>query len=443
MTRRSPIDRRWLIPVLFLGLWSFPGSGPGVAQPRAETARDVSIAVPPPVRTAEGFDVASSVGLFVGIRHFDDQELSEVPFAVDDAVDLAHLFALELELIPPGKVVLSLSGEPQKERSRARLQALRDAGAVQVPANQSEIFKQLDQQSKAAGRRGLFVAAFATHGFHEESGDFLVASHSRRRFIRSTGVDVFVQAKGYRTDAEKEGFSITWNGSQWVKKEGASWRDSVGSDHPVVHVSWNDAEGAEDRILHGLMPGVLEHVDREAQFPEHRRHVGGIVAGIAKLPTRILGVADHQGPAALGIGRERHHLDAAVLLGHGGRQSPAEERPGEHHRGSNASLRRRHHIRAPPTIPGNVAIDARAYQSRPRPRQWRRCVGFQPARGTKSPSRRETSMRRLRPRAGWKPALPARSRSLLRATLRPRAGWKPALPALSEDADDRLRPLQS
>jgi len=59
-----------------------------------------------------------------------------------------------------------------------------------VSANQSEIFKQLDQQSKAAGRRGLFVAAFATHGFHEEGGDFLVASHSRRRFIKDTGVAV-------------------------------------------------------------------------------------------------------------------------------------------------------------------------------------------------------------------------------------------------------------
>jgi len=57
-------------------------------------------------------------------------------------------------------------------------------------------------------------------------------------------------------------------------------------------------------------------------------------------------------------------------------------------------------------------------------------AGFQPARGgTKSPSRREASLRGPRPRAGWKPALPARARSLVRSTLDPRAGWKPALPA--------------
>jgi len=36
----------------------------------------------------------------------------------------------------------------------------------------------------------------------------------------------------------------------------------------------------------------------------------------------------------------------------------------------------------------------------------------------------------LRPRAGFKPALPALSWTLQRATLCPRAGWKPALPAL-------------
>ncbi len=48
-------------------------------------------------------------------------------------------------------------------------------------------------------------------------------------------------------------------------------------------------------------------------------------------------------------------------------------------------------------------------------------AGFQPARGTKSPLRREASMRGLRPRAGW----------------------KPALPALSEGAGDRLRHAKS
>ncbi|MCP4655928.1 MAG: formylglycine-generating enzyme family protein, partial [bacterium] len=52
----------------------------------------------------------------------------------------------------------------------------------------------------------------------------------------------FVQATGYKTKAEKKGSSWTWDGSKWIDKEGVSWRDSGGADHPVVHVSWNDAQ---------------------------------------------------------------------------------------------------------------------------------------------------------------------------------------------------------
>ncbi len=52
----------------------------------------------------------------------------------------------------------------------------------------------------------------------------------------------FVAATGYRTEAEKEGWSLAWTGSEWGRKEGVSWRRSGGAEHPVVHVSWNDAQ---------------------------------------------------------------------------------------------------------------------------------------------------------------------------------------------------------
>ena len=42
---------------------------------------------------------------------------------------------------------------------------------------------------------------------------------TRRQF------NAFVRDTGYRTDAEKEGFSSVWNGSKFEKKQGASWRD--------------------------------------------------------------------------------------------------------------------------------------------------------------------------------------------------------------------------
>ncbi|MDX2247207.1 MAG: SUMF1/EgtB/PvdO family nonheme iron enzyme [Bacteroidia bacterium] len=60
----------------------------------------------------------------------------------------------------------------------------------------------------------------------------------------------FITATGYKTDAEKEDGSYIWTGSDWKKKAGVNWRcDALGKiraenewNHPVIHVSWNDAK---------------------------------------------------------------------------------------------------------------------------------------------------------------------------------------------------------
>ncbi len=59
----------------------------------------------------------------------------------------------------------------------------------------------------------------------------------------------FVDATGYRTDAEKGGFSFIVSDGQVKKGEGVNWRYGVSgsvrpeseANHPVIHVSWNDA----------------------------------------------------------------------------------------------------------------------------------------------------------------------------------------------------------
>ena len=60
----------------------------------------------------------------------------------------------------------------------------------------------------------------------------------------------FINETNYRTDADKEGWSYVWTGSSWDKKNGVNWRcdangnvrNSSEDNHPVIHVSWNDAK---------------------------------------------------------------------------------------------------------------------------------------------------------------------------------------------------------
>jgi len=59
----------------------------------------------------------------------------------------------------------------------------------------------------------------------------------------------FIEATGYKTDAEKFGWSGAFNinSGQWEKTDGADWRHPDGkdskaaNDEPVTQVSWNDA----------------------------------------------------------------------------------------------------------------------------------------------------------------------------------------------------------
>lgn len=59
----------------------------------------------------------------------------------------------------------------------------------------------------------------------------------------------FIYATNYHTDADREGNSYIWNGSGWKEQIGVNWRcDAAGQlrpdsdyNHPVIHVSWNDA----------------------------------------------------------------------------------------------------------------------------------------------------------------------------------------------------------
>ncbi len=67
--------------------------------------------------------------------------------------------------------------------------------------------------------------------------------------VTFTQFQAFIEATDYETDAEKEGWSWKWTGSEWKEESGLSWktnekgeiRDSTHKNYPVIYVSWNDA----------------------------------------------------------------------------------------------------------------------------------------------------------------------------------------------------------
>ena len=132
-----------------------------------------------PITSTATVDPRESAGLFVGIRDFNDETLTAVKYAVDDAVDLAFELAVERRppLLQPARVALALSGEPQKRQSQEKLKTLLAAGATRHSADQSEILNLLRRQS-GLGKNGLVVVAFATHGISEDGAQYLLAATS-------------------------------------------------------------------------------------------------------------------------------------------------------------------------------------------------------------------------------------------------------------------------
>ena len=136
---------------------------------------------PTPSTAPVSFDRLQSAALFVGVRRFThDQTLTEVKYAVDDAIDLASVLALDrkVSLVTPRRVVLALSGTPQKPESQQRLDQLIAAGATVSAASQADILTLLARQAGLAGKEGLLILSFASHGFSRDGTPYVLAASS-------------------------------------------------------------------------------------------------------------------------------------------------------------------------------------------------------------------------------------------------------------------------
>jgi len=79
---------------------------------------------------------------------------------------------------------------------------------------------------------------------------YLDAFYMDKHQVTVAKFKAFVEATGCKTDAEKQGYSYVWDGKELVQKKGIHWQHNakgelvVSSDmnHPVIRVSWNDAQ---------------------------------------------------------------------------------------------------------------------------------------------------------------------------------------------------------
>lgn len=154
---------------------------------------------------ASVFDPAASAALFVGVREFTyDETLNEVRYAVDDAIDLAFVLAIDRKprLVEPRRVILALSGEPQKPQSQRHLDTLVAAGAVIQPAGQSDVLRLLERQAQVVEPNGILIVAFATHGITIDGVQYLLTASSLLKHHRETTVsEMKVREIASRSDA--------------------------------------------------------------------------------------------------------------------------------------------------------------------------------------------------------------------------------------------------
>ena len=174
--------KKWLLAVVLLG----GAAATVVPWVRYGGVRSVRLLADPPRAASPRFDAQQSAALFVGVREFASFE--PVPFAVDDAVDLAYEFALarRVRLVPPSRVVLVLSSpRPKKPQSCDRLNALRDAGAdIRYRANAADIAAALREQTALVGRGGMLIVSIAAHGLLREGDGYILGKAS---LVRDTG----------------------------------------------------------------------------------------------------------------------------------------------------------------------------------------------------------------------------------------------------------------
>jgi formylglycine-generating enzyme required for sulfatase activity len=120
------------------------------------------------------------------------------------------------------------------------------AGEFWMGSPPEEISRVIDECRKQGRDEAICKLWFEREGPRHRV--YLDAFYIDRDEVTTARFEKFVRVTGYRTTAEREGSAPVFKDDKWSTAEGANWRQPGGpdttaaSDHPVVQVSWYDAE---------------------------------------------------------------------------------------------------------------------------------------------------------------------------------------------------------
>ena len=153
-------------------------------------ARDITVEPTQVFSTLSERPPSGNAGMFVGVNDFvQDQGLSQLDYAVHDAIETAYLFAFELRLIRPNQCHLLLSGEPASKIVRRHLVELQQHGAIVGPANRNEILATFVRVASLSNKPSdLLVCSLSSHGFEDRGDAYVMPANGFRALLADTAV---------------------------------------------------------------------------------------------------------------------------------------------------------------------------------------------------------------------------------------------------------------
>jgi uncharacterized caspase-like protein len=134
----------------------------------------------------------SSAALFIGVNEFvEDTSLRSLRFAVNDAIGLAHVFCIELKLIPPANATLALAGKPDGETATKMLEELKATGVVVEAATKSKLFSLLLKATAAPTKpEDLLIVSISSHGFEDGGVPYAMPADGLKALLKDTGLNL-------------------------------------------------------------------------------------------------------------------------------------------------------------------------------------------------------------------------------------------------------------